>query len=94
MVPRRHDEGVHAIGARCGNAGRNRARARPVGAALFVVLPPRLVDRVVEPEREGDLGRISGEMPDLVEMREAIVQMPRGVVMPVRLAIARDDVVV
>jgi hypothetical protein len=72
-----------------GNVGH--ARFRPRRAARFVVVALRIVDRVVEPERDFDLGGMLREIADLVEAGKALFEVLERVIAPMRLAIAADQ---
>jgi hypothetical protein len=51
----------------------------------------RIVDRIVEPDGELDVGRMLRELGDLVEAREAFLQVLQGVVAPMLLAVRRNQ---
>jgi hypothetical protein len=54
----------------------------------------RIVDRVVEPDGELDVGRMLRELGDLVEPREAFLEVLQGVVAPMLLAVRRNQLLV
>src|SRR5690606_27113661 len=60
-------------------------------APRFVVAGAELVNRVVEPEREGDLGGAQREPRAPVEPREAGVDVLEGVVVPMGRPVTLDE---
>lgn len=72
-MARRHDKVVNPL------AG---DRASPRRAARLVVGAARVVDRVVEPDRELDIARMLGEGTQLVETREALLEVLERVIAP------------
>jgi hypothetical protein len=61
--------------------------ARPLRAARFVVVTVNVVDRVMEPERKVNFGRVCGKRARFVKLLETFFQMPQCVVAAMRLAI-------
>src|ERR1044072_122957 len=72
------------VGSDTGGEGRG---ADEVGAALFVVVPPRIVDDVVEPERRLDLVGPLGQRARGLERLRALEDVLFGVVMATGAAV-------
>jgi len=86
-VSRRHDERADAlghVGADAGGAGR---LAQPLGAARLVVRALHVVDGVVEPEADLDLGGVRRQRADALEQVDALAQVLDRVVATLRLPV-------
>ena len=91
VVPRHHDQRMHAISRAAIDASGTQRRASPVGTALLVVRPADLVDRVVEPQRQFHLVRILRHHLKPREVAQAGLQMLGAVVLAVWLRPVREQ---
>ena len=71
--------------------GASERGARPVGAATLVVVAADVVDGVVEPERDLDLGRPRCEVATRAEALDALAQVLQRVVAALRLAVRGEQ---
>src|SRR5262249_5436530 len=87
-----HDEIINSLCAFSSGAQFLRRGARPVRAPLLVVLALRVVDRIVEPEADLDLGPVLRQRDDVSNLVEALGEMLLRVVVPMRLGVATEHV--
>jgi hypothetical protein len=90
-VPGRQDQRVEARQDRLRQPGPRAFVAGERRTPRFVVLAPRVVDGVVEPQGELDFLRVLDGDLRFVEPREAFIEMLDGVVAAMRLLVARDQ---
>src|SRR6185503_16408686 len=93
LMPRRHDQRCDSLPHRRVEPGAVSNRARPLRTAPLVVMPPRVVHRIVKPQRELDLRGPLRLTANRVEHLEALLEMPLRVVAPMLLGVPPDDIV-
>jgi hypothetical protein len=76
-----HDQVMHALAAGRIDAARRQGLDRPVRRACFVIVALHVVDGVMEPQGQLDVGRLLGMRAQRVEQRQAFVEVLLGVVM-------------
>ena len=91
LVPGGHDQRMQPVSGVGRQPRFEHAVARPLRAALLVVVALRIVEGIVEPQREFDLPRPLRGGANLLEQVEALVEVLQRVVVPVLLAPAVDE---
>lgn len=91
LVTRGQHQRVHALRRVGTHACIAQCLLRPVGAAFLVVVAVHVVDGVVEPERQRDLGRALCMAALAREAFEAFVQVLQRVVGAMRLAVMCEE---
>jgi hypothetical protein len=93
VVGRGEHQRRHPVGHVGRAAGSQHAVARPLRAALLVVAAARVVDGVVEPQRQFHFGRPPREHRRRVEVGQALAQVLQRVVAAMRLAVGGQQLV-
>lgn len=80
-----HDQVMHALAAGRIDAAGRQGLDRPVRRACFVIVALHVVDGVVEPQGQLDIGRLLGMRAQRVEQRQALGEVLQRVVMALGL---------
>jgi hypothetical protein len=75
-----HDQVMHALAAGRIDTARRQGLGRPVRRACFVIVALHVVDGIVEPQSQLDIGRLFGMRTQRAEQRQAFVEVLQCVV--------------